>query len=410
MACSTLALLLASCSGSHKSAQSHGSTPSDDVRLTIDPAGGSTDSTPDSGITVAAAGGTIRSVTVRSSGDPVTGTLNAARTVWRSTWALNVSQRYTVLASATGPSGKPVTRSASFRTFTPAHTFTAKIIEGYQQTYGVGMPIILYFDHPVVDRARVERALEIKTSKPVVGAWYWDSECGTAPLCLYFRPRSYWPTNTQVSFVGHLDGIEAAPGLWGSHTLTQKFTIGPRVVVKVSTADHYMNVYRGGKPFAHWFISSGRPGDDTPNGTYLTIEKANPVDMVGPGYSIEVPFSVRFTWSGDYLHDAYWSVGEQGFTNVSHGCVNMSPADAQIFYNMAVPGDPVTVTGSPRPGTWDNGWTMWFISWKRWVRGSALHEVVQTGTDGSTFVSLSAAAQGTPLLQGLKSSGRWATL
>ena len=111
-----------------------------------------------------------------------------------------------------------------------------------------------------------------------------------------------------------------------------------------------MNVFRDGKLFAHWPISTGRPGDETPNGTYLTIEKANPVDMVGPGYNIEVPLSVRITWSGDYLHDAYWSVGEQGFTNVSHGCVNMSPADAETYYKMAVPGDPVRIIGSPRAG------------------------------------------------------------
>ncbi len=168
--------------------------------------------------------------------------------------------------------------------------------------------------------------------------------------CLYFRPRSYWPPHTRVSFTGHLNGVEVAPGVYGNHTLTQTFTIGSPLTVLVSTAGHYMNVYRDGKLFAHWPISSGRPGDDTPDGTYLTIEKANPVDMVGPGYNIEVPYSVRITWSGDYLHDAYWSVGDQGFTNVSHGCVNMSPADATIFYNMAVPGDPVKITGSPRAG------------------------------------------------------------
>ena len=108
--------------------------------------------------------------------------------------------------------------------------------------------------------------------------------------------------------------------------------------------------------------------------------------MTGPGYSISVPWSVRFTWSGDYLHDAYWSVGEQGFTNVSHGCINMSPANAETYYNLAVPGDPVTVTGSPRAGEWGNGWTMWFLSWKQWVRGSALHAVVHAGPRGSRFV------------------------
>ena len=69
--------------------------------------------------------------------------------------------------------------------------------------------------------------------------------------------------------------------------------------------------------------------------------------MVGPGYSISVPWSVRFTFSGDYYHDAYWSVGEQGFDNVSHGCVNLSPADAETYYNLAVPGDPITIVGSP---------------------------------------------------------------
>jgi lipoprotein-anchoring transpeptidase ErfK/SrfK len=281
-----------------------------------------------------------------------------------------------------------VTETSSFRTFSPGQTFTTEIVEGYRQTYGVGMPIILYFDRPVVYRAAVERALQITTSRPVLGAWYWDGPCRLAPYCLYFRPRHYWTPGTQVSFTGHLNGVQAAPGVWGHHTLTQTFQIGSSLNVVASTVHHYMNVYRGGRLFAHWPISTGRPGDDTPNGTYLTIQKSNPVDMVGPGYNIEVPWSVRFTFSGDYLHDAYWSVGEQGFTNVSHGCVNMSPADAEIYYRMAVPGDPVTVTGSPRAGTWDNGWTMWFLSWNRWVRGSALHEAVQAGPQGSAFISL----------------------
>jgi lipoprotein-anchoring transpeptidase ErfK/SrfK len=249
------------------------------------------------------------------------------------------------------------------------------------------MPIILYFSRPVANRAAVERALQIKTSKPVVGSWRWDSRCNMAAVCLYFRPRRYWPAHTRVSFAAHLDGVEAAPGLFGHHTLTQRFKIGSPLTVLANTADHYMNVYRNGKLFAHWPISTGKPGDETPNGTYLTIEKANPVEMVGPGYDIEVPWSVRFTWSGDYLHDAYWSVGDQGFENVSHGCVNMSPENAETFYEMAVPGDPVKIVGSPRAGEWDNGWTMWFLSWKRWLHGSASGKAVRAGPRGSRLVS-----------------------
>jgi len=387
--CATLGLLLAACGGGGKSASSHGASSSGEARVSITPTSGSVDSTPNSGIRVSAAGGTISSVSVQTKGEPVTGRLNADGTVWQSKWALNVSQRYAVVATAVTHSRKRVTETSSFRTFTPRQTFTTKIIEGYGQTYGVGMPIILYFSQPVTDKAAVERALDIRSSRPVIGSWYWDSQCGTAPVCAYFRPRHYWPSGTQVSFTGHLNGIEASPGVYGDHTLTQSFRIGSPLIADVNTAGHYMNVYRDGKLFAHWAISSGRPGDDTPNGSYLTIEKANPVDMKGPGYDIEVPYSVRFTWSGDYLHDAYWSVGDQGFTNVSHGCVNMSPENATTYYNMAVPGDPVNVTGSPRAGTLDNGWTMWFLTWNQWVRGSALHEAVQVASDGSTFVSAS---------------------
>jgi lipoprotein-anchoring transpeptidase ErfK/SrfK len=382
--CATLALLLCGCSGGNAS-------PAGDaggaVRLSITPAGGGTDTTPNRGITVRARGGKISRVVARTGGQPVSGRLNAAGTLWHSTWALGVSRRYTVSATAAGGSGERITRSSRFRTLTPARTFSTKIIEGYEKAYGVGMPIILYFNRPIADRAAVERALALKTSKPVVGAWHWDSRCNLAAVCLYFRPRNYWPAHTRVSFSAHLNGVKAAPGVYGYHTLTQRFVIGSLLSVVANTADHYLNVYRAGKLFAHWPISTGRPGDETPNGTYLTIEKSNPVDMVGPGYNIEVPWSVRFTWSGDYLHDAYWSVGEQGFTNVSHGCVNMSPADAETYYKMAVPGDPVKITGSPRAGVWDNGWTMWFLSWKKWLQGSALHKAVRAGPSGSTFVS-----------------------
>ncbi len=360
------------------------SRPPDMVQISITPSNGSTGANPARPITVTATKGTIQTVKVTGDGltgaAAVTGTLNAARTVWHSDWTLPVSQKLTVTASATG-SGHSVTQTSTFKTMNPAHTFQTQIFEGYKQKYGVGMPIILNFSSPITNRAAVERSLSITTSKPVVGAWYWDNS-----QTLVFRPRVYWPAHTSVSFVAHLNGVEGAPGVFGYHTLTQQFSIGRSLIVVASTAKHHMELYRNGKLFRRWPISTGKPGDATPNGTYLTIEKANPVLMKGPGYSIEVPWSVRFTWSGDYLHDAYWSVGEQGFTNVSHGCVNMAPADAEFYYKMAVPGDPVTVTGSPKGGTWDNGWTEWFLNWHQILKGSALHQAVMAGPDGSTFV------------------------
>jgi hypothetical protein len=130
------------------------------------------------------------------------------------------------------------------------------------------------------------------------------------------------------------------------------------------------------------------PGDDTANGTYLTIEKANPTLMSGPGYkNVPVFWSVRFTWSGNYYHSAPWSVGEQGFTNVSHGCVNLSPTNAEWYYLRANPGDPITIIGSPVSGKWDDGYTEWFLTWNQLLRGSATHMAVQVSSTGSTFVN-----------------------
>ncbi|HEX6933357.1 MAG TPA: Ig-like domain-containing protein [Streptosporangiaceae bacterium] len=379
-------ILAAACQSSSGGPAGGGSsTPADTVQLSITPASGSTGANPRKGITVTASKGTIKSVTVQGAGltgqRAVTGTLNSAKTVWHSDWALPVDQTLTVTATGVGTSGHSVTTSSTFKTLRPAQTFTTHIFEGYKDQYGVGMPIMLTFSQPIKNRAAVERSLRITTSKPVVGAWYWDNS-----QTLAFRPRDYWPAHTTVSFVGHLDGVEASPGVYGDHTLTQEFSIGTSLIVVASTARHHMWLYRDGKLLRHWPISTGRPGDNTPNGTYLTIEKGNPVLMKGPGYSLEVPWSVRFTWSGDYLHDAYWSTSQQGFENVSHGCVNMSPAAAKYYYKMAVPGDPVTIVGSPRGGAWDNGWTHWFLSWPELLKGSALHQAVMAGPSGSTFV------------------------
>jgi lipoprotein-anchoring transpeptidase ErfK/SrfK len=357
------------------------------VRIT--PPNGAIAADPSTGITVAATDGTLKNVTVQTSGDPVLGRLSQGDTVWHSQWALDVAQTYTVTATASRAGGGTFTTTSTFHTLTPSQTFRTQILEGYNRTYGVGMPIILYFNQRITDKATVEQALQIATSKPVVGAWYWDEPCNMAAACAYFRPRDYWPPATTVRFTGHLNGVQGAPGVYGTHTLTQTFNIGASLVAIGNTATHRTQIYENGKLLYDWPISSGRPGDATPNGSYLTIEKANPVQMVGPGYSISVPWSVRFTFSGDYYHDAYWSVGEQGFENVSHGCVNLSPADAETYYNLAVPGDPITIVGSPQAGTWDNGWTQWFLSWPPYLQGSALHQAVVAGPGGSAFVNAS---------------------
>ncbi len=351
------------------------------MRVAITPKDASHDVKPEKGITVRVTRGTLVSVTVQTTGDRVTGALNPASTGWRSNWTLDVDTRYVVRAVARDAAGETVTQTSTFRTLTPKQSFACEVWQAAGESYGVGMPVMLAFSSPITDRRAVERSLSLWTSKRVVGAWYWNGDQN-----LFFRPRDYWPAHTRVGLVAHLNGVEGAPGVYGTHTLRQNFRIGRSLIVVADTQTHRVHVYLDRRKFANWPMSSGKPGDDTANGTYLTIEKFNPVEMKGPGYDIKVPWSVRFTWSGAYLHAADWSVGSQGSANVSHGCVNLSPAAAQTYYQLAVPGDPVTIIGSPRGGKWDNGWTMWFLGWRDLLRGSALHKVVIANPKGSRFV------------------------
>jgi lipoprotein-anchoring transpeptidase ErfK/SrfK len=367
------------------------------AELKITPANGSHDVDPSGGISVAAAEGKVTNVTVRTSGDPVSGQLSDGGKTWHSTWTLDASQTYTVTANGTGTGGSKITTTSTFRTLSPTQTFSTEIYEGSGQTYGVGMPIMLIFSQPITDKAAVERSLELTTSKPVIGAWYWDGD-----EHLDFRPRDYWPAYTTVSFDGHLNGVEGAKGMYGTADLTQTFEIGRSLIAVASTTTHYTQIYLNGERLYQWPISTGRASLPTPDGTYVSVEKNNPVRMIGGGapgsagyYNELVYYAVRFTFSGDYYHSAPWSVVDQGTTNVSHGCVNLPPTDAETYYNMSIPGDPITVTNSTAAGKWDDGWTEWFLPWSQYLQGSALDEAVEAGPQGSTFVSPSSLSADT---------------
>ena len=168
-----------------------------------------------------------------------------------------------------------------------------------------------------------------------------------------------------------------------------------------STTTHRTQIYINGKLTYKWPISTGRADLPTPDGSYVSVEKANPVRMIGGGapgsagyYDELVNYAVRFTFSGDYYHSAPWSVVDQGTTNVSHGCVNLPPEDAVTYYNLSIPGNPITVTASTAAGKWDDGWTEWFLTWSQYLKGSALGEAVQAGTAGQPVRQPRHAARG----------------
>jgi lipoprotein-anchoring transpeptidase ErfK/SrfK len=352
------------------------------AQVTITPANGTHNAKPNKGISIVATSGKITNVSVTTGSQEVGGVLAADAKTWHTNWSLHNGAPYKVSVTAINADNKATTTTSSFRTLAAGATFSASTIVGLNQTYGVGMPITILFSSPVTRRASVEKAIQIKTSKPVVGTWIWDSNESVS-----FRPQNYWAPHTKVSFTAHFNGLAISPGVYGTSNLKNSFRIGNSLIGVTSTVTHKTRIYWKGKLYATWPDSSGMPGDDTSNGTYLTIEKGNPVLMSGPGYkNVPVFWSVRFTWSGDYYHSAPWSVGEQGFVNVSHGCVNLSPTNAQWYYERAVPGDPITVTGSPVAGQQGDGYTEWFYTWQQLLNHGVTHMAVQTSTTGSTLV------------------------
>jgi lipoprotein-anchoring transpeptidase ErfK/SrfK len=358
------------------------------------------DRRPDLGIEVNVTGGRlVRVSAVNGTGRAVRGLLAAGGADWHADWALTPDQAYHVTATAVNPRGRATAITGSFRTLAPLHSFSAMTSLGTGQVFGVGMPIMVTFSHPITRRAEVERTLEIWSSKPVTGAWYWMS--GTQ---VWFRPRAYWPAHTRVRFEAHLKGVQGARGIYGDANLTQRFRIGNSLVAVASAARHHMKVWWNGHLKGNWPVSTGQPGDDTPDGHYLSFSMGNPVRMDSatygvmrgdPGYyNVLVYDSVKFTNSGDYVHSAPWSVAEQGFSNVSHGCVNVAPANAAWYYDHSLIGDPITVAGSPLKGTWGDGWTIWFLSWRKLVAGSATHKMVVADSRGSQLAPVPVSLPG----------------
>ena len=64
------------------------------------------------------------------------------------------------------------------------------------------------------------------------------------------------------------------------------------------------------------------------------------------GYRTEVDYATQMSYSGIYVHAAPWSVGSQGYSNVSHGCLNVSTSNAQWFYENTKRGDIVVVSNT----------------------------------------------------------------
>jgi len=348
------------------------------AQLTLAPADGATAVALGSHVSVSVADGTLTAVSVADSeGDTVIGSLDPTSHAWDSTGTLVPGTRYLVTATAVSQGGTSTEASSTFTTATAPSVLGMRIAPLEGEVVGVGMPIVVYFTAAVTNEAAVERALVVDSAVPVVGSWHWYGNKE-----VHYRPMDYWPAGDVVTLHANLKGVDAGKGVWGLENRTLNFSIGDSRVSTVNAVTHEMSVAVNGTVVKTFPVSTGRDQYPTTSGVHVVLDKAPSVIMdsatVGipkgnPDYYYEtVLWDVRISWSGEYVHAAPWSVSAQGRANVSHGCVNASPANAQWFYNLSSRGDIVIVTGTPRPLQSGNGWTDWNMSWAKWVAGSAL--------------------------------------
>ena len=275
-------------------------------------------------------------------------------------------------AASAGPSTAP-SASASPASGKPVHV---RLLEGDGSTWGVGMPIIAYLSAKITDAKAFASATAVTVNgAPAQGAWYFQKSAiySGYPLEAHYRTESYWPAHAKI----HLDlaakGASAGPGLVFDNSLTLDMSTGAANISRIDGGTKHMIVTSDGKQVFNFPVSLGKASTPTFSGVKVVMEKDKVQRMTGPGYDLKVPWSVRITNSGEFVHAASWNGGNIGQRSTSHGCTNLTVADAKRFFSFAQVGD-VTVftkTGGPIMPSWD-GYGDWNLSWSTWQAGGVL--------------------------------------
>lgn len=339
---------------------------------------------PSEPLVVSAHEGTLTSVAITTDGGTaVPGSLSDGGRRWRTTVPLEFGKTYHVRAQAEDVDRKPsVPLNSTFRTVTPVDTVTVERTRPTDgDTVGIAMPVSIYFSKPVTDRAAVERRLSVEPSVPTEGSFHWMSD-----EQINWRPKDFWQPGTSVRVRARLYGVDTGGGVMGTADHESSFLVGRDQRAVGNVEDHTFTVFQDGQQIRQFPASYGRSVYPTQSGIHVAFEKHTSTRMRsdtwgGPqkgqaGYYDEVlPNAVRISNNGEFVHVNAATVGQQGVANVSHGCVNLSPANGKWYFDFVQIGDPVEIVGSDRPlTTADGDIPDWTIPWNDYVKGSALYQ------------------------------------
>ncbi|MEO3746134.1 Ig-like domain-containing protein [Plantactinospora sp. B5E13] len=311
-----------------------------------------------------------------AAGTAVKGKLTGDGT-WLPEKQLDYATTYTATVTATGDDGKPATATSTFTTMAkPGKQVRVTSFLGDGQTVGVGMPLIVKFSRAIPQDYRddVQRRMTVQATPAQEGIWHWVS-----PTEVRYRPKTYWKANSKIFYRIQAGGLPMGDGYYGRADLTVDIKTGTSLLMTVDNKTKKMTVTRDGKTIKTIPISLGKKSTPSSSGTMVIIEKKketvfDTMDDPNPEnrYITDIEYAQRLTWGGEFIHAAPWSVADQGRRNVSHGCVNMSTANAKWLFDQTRIGDPIVVKGTETKLQNGNGWTDWNMSWDEYVKGSAI--------------------------------------
>lgn len=331
----------------------------------------------DAPVTVSADNGVLASVTmVNENGRSIDGQLSPDGVHWKTNEPLGYNRRYTLTAKARGLGGV-ATRQMTFETQSPDYLTMPYVVPRDGEVVGVGQPVAIRFDENIGNREAAEKAITLTTDPPVDGAFYWLNNREVR-----WRPKDFWKPGTSVNVAVNTYGVDLGDGLFGEDNMSTHFTIGDQVIATADDTTKTLTVRVNGEVVKTMPISMGKDSTPTANGIYIIGERfahmimdsstyGVPVNSPN-GYRTEVDYATQMSYSGVFVHSAPWSVGAQGHTNTSHGCLNVSPSNARWFYDHTKRGDIVEVlhtVGPTLPGT--EGLGDWNIPWDQWHAGNA---------------------------------------
>ncbi|WP_296148999.1 MULTISPECIES: Ig-like domain-containing protein [unclassified Pseudonocardia] len=351
------------------------------VPASLSPADGTADVSPKADVKADGGSGTLRDIALTNAkGVAVTGELSADGKQWAPTEPLGYGGTYTWSGTAVATDGTTTPLAGSFTTVTPTRTVKATTNIGDGATVGVAAPIEVQFNRDLdqTAKAAVEKTLKVTTSVPVEGAWAWlpDDQQGSRA---HWRPKEYWPAGTQVTMTASVYGVDMGSAGYGAADLSSEFTIGRSQIVKADVTSHRIVVIRDGQQVLDLPASYGLETDPnrvTRSGTHIVMGKSETVLMTNLAYGYEnIPekWAVRISNNGEFIHANPASAGAQGNRNVTHGCINLSLKNAKTYFDTAMFGDPVEVTGSSvKLSAADGDIYDWAVDWSTWQSMSAL--------------------------------------